>query len=78
MDLKLQFKHEVIGNDMNSLVLIKYAKNKDILVNMHLSVPQGILLYLEGKLNVTLPTFNSMVIDGTINEKENYQYDVIS
>lgn len=43
---------------------------------MDLIVPRGSLMYVDAKLNVTLPSFNPMLLKLKIHEKNPKEYDV--
>jgi hypothetical protein len=43
---------------------------------MDLAIPRGSLLYVDAKLNVTLPSFNPMLLGVKLNEKNPNDYDV--
>jgi hypothetical protein len=41
-----------------------------------LIIPRGSLIYIDAKLNVTLPSFNPMLLNLKIHEKNPKEYDV--
>lgn len=75
LDLKFQVRYEVSGPKTNVFLLCRYAKDKDISVALYLSMPHGSLFYVEGKLNVTIPSFIPMILDGKLQEKTTNKYD---
>lgn len=76
LDMKLQFRYELSGPKTSVLLLARYAKDKDVIVDLYLTMPRGNLLFVEGKLNVTLPSFTPMVLEGKLHEKSTSNFDV--
>jgi hypothetical protein len=49
---------------------------KEVVISFDLTIPRGTLLYVDAKLNVTLPSFNPMLLGVTLHEKNPNDYDV--
>lgn len=49
---------------------------KEVVISLDLTIPRGSLLYVEAKLNVTLPSFNPMLLGVKVHEKNPKDYDV--
>lgn len=74
LDLKGQLSCDVNGHDLNVNTLVRYAKNKEILLSMFWSHPRQALEYIEGRLNLTVPSFNPMILQGKLREKTDNNY----
>lgn len=82
LDWKLQFRFDQFGHSSNTLFLVKYAKDKTISVLLYLNTapptPSHIstLTYIESRLNITIPSFNSLILEGRVYEMVPNEYDV--
>lgn len=78
LDMGLDMMYEGSGPDTNVLVKVKYAKEKEVSVNVFWSHPRNALEHIEGRLNVTIPTFKPMVVEGKLHENKSSVYIVSS
>jgi hypothetical protein len=49
---------------------------KEVVISVDLAIPRGSLMYVDAKLNVTLPSFNPMLLAVKLHEKNPKDYDV--
>lgn len=78
LDMGLHVMYESSGPDTNALVKVKYATEKEISVNVFWSHPRTALEHIEGRLNITIPAFKPMVIEGKLHENKTSVYVVSS
>lgn len=78
IDLETKLRYESTRHDKNMKVSIHYAKDKDIIVTIYWYHPRHALKKIEGFLNVTIPTFKPMILDGKLREKGFDDYIVSS
>jgi hypothetical protein len=50
--------------------------DKEVIISVDLTIPRGSLIYVDAKLNVTLPSFNPMLLELKLHEKNPNEYDV--
>ncbi|XP_055591953.1 uncharacterized protein LOC129743787 [Uranotaenia lowii] len=77
IELKAMIKHENNlrkGMEHNVLVLLRYAKDKDITGVFSVYMPQGILFAIDTAANVTVPGFDSCTVNLKIKEKARKEY----
>jgi hypothetical protein len=55
---------------------ISVISGKEVVISIDLSIPRGTLIYVDAKLNITLPSFNPMLLEVKIHEKNSKEYDV--
>lgn len=76
-DWKAMIKHEQNmkkGTEHNFLVLLRYAKDKDITAVFSMYMPRGILFAIDAVSNITVPGFESCTINLKIKEKARKEY----
>lgn len=78
LDMGLEMMYETSGPDTNTLVKVKYATEKEVSVGVFWSHPRTALEHLEGRLNITIPTFKPMVVEGKLHENKTSVYVVSS
>ncbi|XP_025989321.2 uncharacterized protein LOC105195312 [Solenopsis invicta] len=76
LDLRMGVNHHVVGPESKTNLLIKYAPGKEISLFVNIIMPRGLLFSLEGHTNLTIPNFNSMLINARINERSRNEYDL--
>lgn len=69
IDLETKLLYKATGHDKNMKISIHYAKDKDIIVTIYWYYPRHALKRIEGFLNVTIPTFKPLILDGKLREK---------
>lgn len=57
-------------------VITWVISGKEVVISLDLTIPRGSLLYVDAKLNVTLPSFNPMLLGVKLHEKNPKDYDV--
>ena len=57
-------------------VIVWVISGKEVVISLDLTIPRGSLLYVDAKLNVTLPSFNPMLLGVRLHEKKPNDYDV--
>ncbi|XP_062546026.1 uncharacterized protein LOC134212310 [Armigeres subalbatus] len=76
-DWKAMIKHEQNtkkGAEHNILVLLRYAKDKDITGVFSMYLPRGILFAIDAATNITVPGFDSCTVNLKIKEKARKEY----
>lgn len=76
LDLKMGINHHVLGPETKTSLLIGYAPGKEISLVVNVIMPRGLLFSMEGHTNLTIPNFNSMLINARINERSRNEYDL--
>lgn len=78
LDWKLQFRYEKVLHTSHILASIRYAKDKNIIIQLQYMSNPSTLLNTEGKLNVTVPYFSPLILEGKIVEKITREFEVSS
>lgn len=78
LEMGLETMYEASGPDTNALIRVKYATEKEVSVSVFWSHPRTTLEHMEGRLNITIPTFKPMVIEGKLHENKTSVYIVSS
>lgn len=76
LDLRGQFTVEAKNPTVDALFVIKYGDDKEVSVSVFWSYPRTTLTQMEGRINVTVPTFSSMILQGKLEEKAASDYIV--
>lgn len=76
LDWKLQFRFDQIDSSIDTFVTVRYATGKAVTVSLFLNLPVTQLTNMEGRLNVTIPSFTPMCLEGKIRETIANDYDV--
>ncbi|XP_066586148.1 uncharacterized protein Apoltp [Prorops nasuta] len=76
LDIKVGVNHYAVGPESKSSLLIGYAPGKEISLMVSTLIPRGTMFALEGHANLTIPNFNSLLIDARITEKSTRFYDL--
>ncbi|XP_066998183.2 uncharacterized protein Apoltp [Anabrus simplex] len=74
--LKFSLNYHAAGADITVRAIIRYTTGKDIFITLNLKLPRSSLMYVEAKLNVTLPSFHPMVIELQLHEKTPNEYNI--
>lgn len=76
IDLRGEASYNLDGPNTDLTFLVQYATDKNIAVTIFWSHPRGTFEHFEGRLNVTVPSFTPMTIEGKLHEKYAADYDV--
>lgn len=76
IDLRAEASYEFNGPNTDVALLLRYATDKDIAVTIFCNHPRGTFEHFEGRLNITVPSFSPMVLEGKLHEKYASDYDV--
>ncbi|XP_070169221.1 uncharacterized protein Apoltp isoform X2 [Polyergus mexicanus] len=76
LDLKMGINHYALGAESKTSLLIGYAPEKEISLIVNIIMPRHLLFSIEGHANLTIPNFNSMLIDARINERSRREYEL--
>ncbi|KAK2581438.1 hypothetical protein KPH14_005113 [Odynerus spinipes] len=76
IDIKVGVNHIVIGIESKTSLLIGYAPGKEISLVVNTRMPRGLLFAVEGHANLTIPNFNSMILDARITERSRREYEL--
>ncbi|XP_076760898.1 apolipoprotein lipid transfer particle [Xylocopa sonorina] len=76
LDIKIGINHYSAGPESKTSLLIGYAPGKEITLTVNLAMPRGLTFVMEGHANLTIPSFNSMLIDVRITERSKRTYDL--
>ncbi|XP_025074116.1 uncharacterized protein LOC105427375 [Pogonomyrmex barbatus] len=76
LDIKVGVNHYVLGAETKTSLLIGYAPGKEISLVVNIIIPRGLLFSMEGHTNLTIPNFNSMLINARINERSRNEYEL--
>lgn len=75
--MRLQFSYDHNEPDTNAILIVRYAKNKDVAISVFWSHPRSTLEHFEGRLNVTVSGFEvPMVVEIKLHEKQTADYIV--
>ncbi|XP_053697453.1 uncharacterized protein LOC128744450 [Sabethes cyaneus] len=77
MNLKAMIKHEHNSNkgtEHNVLVLLRYAKDKDITAVFSVYMPRTVLFAIDTAANITVPGFDSCTVNFKMKEKARKEY----
>jgi hypothetical protein len=59
-----------------SVVHVCGFSGKEVVISVDLTIPHGSLVFVDAKLNITLPSFNPMLLGVKIHEKKPNDYTV--
>lgn len=76
LDIKVGINHYSHGTETNTRGLIRYAPGKEIMLLVDVKMPRGTLLDVEAHVNLTIPSFNPMLIGINVKERSRKEYDV--
>ncbi|EZA49996.1 Apolipophorins [Ooceraea biroi] len=76
LDIKVGVNHYSLGPESKTSLLIGYAPGKEITLVVNIIMPRGLLFSMEGHMNLTIPNFNSMLLDARINERSRREYEL--
>nr|XP_012235380.1 PREDICTED: uncharacterized protein LOC105679739 [Linepithema humile] len=76
LDIKVGVNHYSLGPESKTSLLVGYAPGKEISLIVNLIMPRGLLFSMEGHTNLTIPNFNSMLIDVRIMERLQNEYEL--
>ncbi|XP_069692884.1 uncharacterized protein Apoltp isoform X2 [Periplaneta americana] len=55
---------------------IAELSDKEVVITLDLTIPRGSLLFIDAKINITLPSFNPMLLELKLHEKSPNEYDI--
>ncbi|KAL2717243.1 hypothetical protein V1478_012943 [Vespula squamosa] len=76
LDIKVGVNHYVVGIESKSSLLIGYAPGKEIHLVVSTRMPRGLMFAVEAHANLTIPNFNSMIINARITERSRREYEL--
>nr|XP_003701542.2 PREDICTED: uncharacterized protein LOC100880818 isoform X1 [Megachile rotundata] len=76
LDIKVGISHYAMGPETKTSLLIGYAPGKEIVLTVNLIMPRGLTFAMEGHANLTIPNFNSMLLDARITERSKRTYEL--
>ncbi|KAK0089741.1 hypothetical protein PV326_004381 [Microctonus aethiopoides] len=76
LDIKVGVQRFSVGPSSKTFFLIRYAPGKEISLAINIVMPRSSMLAIEGHANMTIPNFDSMLIDVRVNEKARGEYDL--
>lgn len=76
IDIKVGVNYYSIGPESKTRFLIRYAPAKEITLTLNVIVPRSQLFMIEGKANLTIPNFSSMLISAKITERTRNEYEL--
>ncbi|KAF5300365.1 hypothetical protein FQR65_LT00986 [Abscondita terminalis] len=76
LDVGGEFQYVLAGPNTDLKAVLKYAKDKQVVVTIFWSHPRGTFEHYEGHLNVTIPNYTPMVITVKVDERRASNYDV--
>ncbi|KYB29704.1 hypothetical protein TcasGA2_TC031518 [Tribolium castaneum] len=76
LNLKGKFNVVVKNPTVDVLLVIKYGNDKEVSVTMFWSHPRTTLEQMEGRINITIPSFTPMILQGKLQEKVASDYIV--
>ncbi|XP_058818906.1 uncharacterized protein LOC131681859 [Topomyia yanbarensis] len=77
MNLKAMIKHEHNSNkgtEHNVLLLLRYAKDKDVTAVFSVYMPRAVLFAIDTAANITVPGFDSWTVNLKVKEKARKEY----
>ncbi|XP_014226324.1 uncharacterized protein LOC106652091 isoform X2 [Trichogramma pretiosum] len=76
IDIKVGVDYRSVGPESKTVFLVRYAPNKEITLAVDIVMPRGTLLVVDGRANLTVPNFNSMLLSAKINERARNEYEL--
>lgn len=76
LDIKIAVHHTSVGIDSSTIFLVRYAPQKEIILTIKSNIARGALFGIQGHANLTIPNFNSMILQARINERSRHEYDL--
>lgn len=76
LNLKGEFTVQMKNPNVDVLLVIKYGEDKEVSVSVFWSHPRTTLEHMEGRINITVPSFTPMILEGKLQEKVASQYIV--
>lgn len=76
LDIKVGVNHYALVAESKTSLFIGYAPSKEISLIVNIVMPRGLLFSMEAHMNLTIPNFNSMLIDARINERSRKEYEL--
>ncbi|XP_015173164.1 PREDICTED: uncharacterized protein LOC107064693 [Polistes dominula] len=76
LDIKVGVNHYSSGIESKTSFLIGYAPEKEITLMVRTKMPRGLLFAIEGRVILTIPNFNSTVINVRITERSKREYEL--
>ncbi|XP_014467442.1 PREDICTED: uncharacterized protein LOC106740686 [Dinoponera quadriceps] len=76
LDIKVGVNHYTLGAESKTNLLIGYAPGKEISLVVNVVMPRGILFSIQGRTNLTIPNYNSMLMNVRVNERSRREYEL--
>ncbi|XP_043519972.1 uncharacterized protein LOC122533896 [Frieseomelitta varia] len=76
LDVKIGINHCAMVPESKTDLVIGYAPGKEINLMVNLIMPRGLTFAMEGHINLTIPNFNSMLVDVRITERSKRTYEL--
>ncbi|XP_058800590.1 uncharacterized protein LOC131669586 [Phymastichus coffea] len=76
IDIKIGVNYYSIGPESKMRFLVRYAPGKEIMLTVDVIMPRGQLFAIEGKANLTIPNFSSMLMSAKIMECTRNEYEI--
>lgn len=76
LDVKALLSYAQMGYGTDVTALVRTGRDKDVIISVYWYHPRQMLELYEGRLNVTIPTFKPMVLEGKLKEKNSGDYTV--
>ncbi|XP_076235875.1 apolipoprotein lipid transfer particle [Calliopsis andreniformis] len=76
LDIKVGIDHYSMGSESKTRLLIGYAPGKEISLTVYLIMPRGLMFSMEGRVNLTIPNFNSMLLNVRVTERTKHKYEI--
>lgn len=76
LDIKVGIQRFSVGPASKTYILVRYAPGKEITLAVNLIMPRGNMLAIEGHVNMTIPSLESLIINVKITEKARREYDI--
>ncbi|XP_032670099.1 uncharacterized protein LOC116843644 isoform X1 [Odontomachus brunneus] len=76
IDIKVGVNHYRLGTESKTSFIIGYAPGKEINLLVSFIMPRGKLFSIEGHTNLTIPHYNSMLMNVRISERSRHEYEL--
>ncbi|KAI4492782.1 hypothetical protein M0804_002573 [Polistes exclamans] len=76
LDIKIGVNHYAVGIESKTSLLIGYAPEKEITLMVRTRMPRGLMFAIEGRVVLTIPNYNSTIINVRITERSKREYEL--
>ncbi|PSN49824.1 hypothetical protein C0J52_08839 [Blattella germanica] len=77
INISLSFYYVNKGSDHKAVAKVQYTTGKEVVVTVDVTIPRGSTLFIDARLNVTIPSFtHSMLLEFKLHEKTSKDYDI--